>query len=143
MAERKEYQIGDAAASQRRRPGGPGGGPGGAPGGQGAAPGAPGQGGPGQDSSNDVEYTILSITLSDGTTVDPEDTQTVYRVCTSNYSGTLPGSVFEDKEPVVPASEAPIDNITIIELLREESASNNGHISVDTGVRGTRIMDEN
>lgn len=88
----------------------------------------------------DREYTILDITLSDGTVVDPEDTQTLYRVCTSNYSATKPGSVFENKEPVIPAADAPVDNETFIRLLREEGKENNGHIAVDDGPRGTRIV---
>ncbi len=100
-----------------------------------------GPGGPGGKGGNrkSYDYTILSITLSDGTVVDPTDTETTYLVCTSNYSGTLKGGVFENKEPVYPASEAPIDNVTIIELLREEAAENNGLISVDTGARGTLV----
>ena len=98
-----------------------------------------GPGGPGGGNRKSYDYTILSITLSDGTVVDPTDTETTYLVCTSNYSGTLRGGVFENKEPVYPAAEAPIDNVTIIELLREEAAENDGHISVDTGVRGTLV----
>ena len=88
-------------------------------------------------SGRNAEITIVSITLDDGTEVDVNDEQTLYRVCTSSYSGTLAGGVFEDKEPVYPAAEAPIDNITMIELLRAEARDNEGRIEVDTGVRGT------
>ena len=70
---------------------------------------------------------------------DIHDDVTIYRVCTSNYSGTLSGSVFDGKEPVVSEAEAPIDNITMIELLREEAAANNGLLAVDTGIRGEII----
>lgn len=87
-------------------------------------------------SGRNAEITIVSITLDDGTEVDIHDDETFYRVCTSNYSGTLAGSVFADKEPLFPASEAPIDNITMIDLLREEARDNEGYISVDTGARG-------
>lgn len=83
-----------------------------------------------------AEITIVSITLDDGTEVDPDDTETVWRVCTSSYTGTLAGSVFAGKEPVVPEAEAPVDNITMIGLLRRESRDNEGYIAVDTGVRG-------
>ena len=83
------------------------------------------------------EYTILSITLSDGTEVDMEDTRTLYRVCTCNYCATLPGSVFEGKEPVISEAEAPIDNETFIRLLREEGQVNGGYLAVDDGPRGT------
>lgn len=87
-------------------------------------------------SGRNAEITIVRITLDDGTEVDIHDDETVYRVCTSNYSGTLAGSIFADKEPLFPAAEAPIDNITMIDLLREEARDNEGYISVDTGARG-------
>ncbi len=82
---------------------------------------------------------IVSITLSDGTVVDPTDTETIYRVCTSNYSGTLAGGVFEFKDPVFPSTEAPIDNETIIQILREKKAAGDGYIPVDTTGRGTKV----
>ena len=63
-------------------------------------------------------------------------TLTLYRVCISSYSATLAGSVFEDKEPLYPEAEAPIDNLTIINLLRQEARDNEGYISVDTSPRG-------
>ena len=85
------------------------------------------------------EYTILSMTLSDGTRVDPEDTETLYRVCVSNYSATQPGSVFEGKDPAVPAAEAPTDNESFIRVLREEGRENDGHLAVDDGPRGAEV----
>ena len=88
----------------------------------------------GTEEEPDIE--IVSITLSDGTEVDIHDTETRYRVCTSNYNATLPGSVFEGKEPLYPEAEAPLDNITIIALLRLEARDNEGYISVDTSPRG-------
>ncbi len=96
-------------------------------------------GGPGGGSRKSYDYEILSITLSDGTVVDPDDDETTYLVCTSSYSGTLKGGVFENKTPLYPIAEAPVDNVTIIELLREEAAGNDGHISVDTSARGTLV----
>ena len=93
-------------------------------------------------SEDEKEIEIVSITLADGTIVDMEDTETLYRVCTTNYSGTLAGSVFEMKEPLVPASEAPIDNEAFIEMLRAEAQKNDGYISVDTEGRGFDVSDE-
>ena len=91
----------------------------------------------GTEEEPDIE--IISITLNDGTEVNLHDPQTLYRICTSNYNATLDGSVFLGKIPVVPESEAPIDNLTVIELLREEASENDGHLSVDTEPRGIRL----
>ena len=88
----------------------------------------------GTEEEPDIE--IVGITLSDGTEVDINDTETLYRVCTSNYNATVENSVFLGKTPVVPEAEAPIDNLTIIELVRAEAEANNGHILVDTEPRG-------
>jgi len=84
----------------------------------------------------DREYTILSVTLDDGTQVDLNDPETLYRVCTTDFSATLNGSVFKGKTPVVPEAEAPAENESIIRLLRKDRESNNGYIFVDTGPRG-------
>ena len=88
------------------------------------------------------EYQILSITLDDGTQVDMEDEDTVYRVSTIDFCATLPGSVFEGKEPIVPATDAPIDSDLFIEVLRKEAQENDGYISVDTGARGIEVKEE-
>ena len=88
----------------------------------------------------DIE--VVSITLSDGTEVDVHDTTKLYRVCTSNYNATVPGGVFEGKEPLYPEAEAPLDNLTMIVLLRQEARDNDGYIAVDTSPRGTCIEGE-
>ena len=88
----------------------------------------------------DIE--VVSITLSDGTEVDVHDSSTLYRVVTSNYSASVPGGVFEGKEPLYPEAEAPIDNLTMIVFLRLEARDNEGYISVDTSPRGTCIEGE-
>ena len=88
---------------------------------------------------DDPDIEILRITLDNGTEVDIHDEKTLYRVCVSNYSATAAGSVFEHKTPLVPVAEAPIDNLTMILLLRQEARDNGGRISVDTGVRGTLV----
>ena len=85
------------------------------------------------------EYTILSITLDDGTAVDPEDTRTIYRVCVSSYNATVPGSVFQGKESVVPEADAPVDYEAFILLLREEGAAHAGRLAVDAGQRGAEL----
>ena len=88
------------------------------------------------------EFTIKSITLDDGTMVDINDTETLYRICTSNYNATMPNSIFEGKEPVIPLADAPIDNDEFIRLLRKEKEANGGYIAVDTGARGIDITDK-
>ena len=47
--------------------------------------------------------------------------------------------LWSGKTPVVPEADAPIDNLTAIELLREEAEENEGRISVDTEPRGIRL----
>ena len=86
------------------------------------------------------EPVILNITLDDGTDVDLSDSDTLYRVCVSEYSATYPGSVFQDKEPVIPPADSPIDNESFIEVLREEAAENEGFLYIDMRVRGTKIL---
>jgi 5''-nucleotidase/2'',3''-cyclic phosphodiesterase and related esterases len=87
------------------------------------------------------EFTIKSITLDDGKEVDINDTETLYRICTSNYNATMPDSIFEGKEPVFPLADAPIDNDEFIRLLRVEKEANGGYITVDTGLRGIHITE--
>ena len=98
-------------------------------------------GSPGMDRA-EREYTILSITLSDGTEVDPEDTETLYRVCTTNFNATVSGSVFIGKEPVIPEADSPVENETFIQLLREEGRANGGYLAVDDGPRGVEVEAE-
>ena len=95
-----------------------------------------------RETESGTQITICSITLDNGTVVDMNDKTTLYRVCTSNYSGTLPGSVFESKTPLIPASEAPVDNVAFIDLLRQEAKDNNGLIFVDAGPRGYLVDEE-
>ena len=92
--------------------------------------------------AEEPDIKITGITLSDGTAVDVNDETKTYRVCTSNYNATVPGSVFENKEPLCPLSDAPIDNLSAIELLRQEAAENSGRIDVDTGGRDICVAGE-
>ncbi len=87
----------------------------------------------------DRVYTIVSITLDDGREVDVNDDKTIYRVCITNYSSTLSGSVFERKTPVFPESESPADHELLTETLRKLRDAGDGHISVDTGERGREV----
>jgi 2',3'-cyclic-nucleotide 2'-phosphodiesterase (5'-nucleotidase family) len=87
----------------------------------------------------DRTYTILGITLDDGREVDINDDKTLYRVCITNYSSTLPGSVFEHKTPVIPEAEAPADHELLVEVLRKLRDAGDGHIPVDTGERGREV----
>ena len=90
----------------------------------------------------DMEYEILSITLDDGTEVDLKDNTTLYRVCTVDYCSSMPGSVFEGKEPVVPTVDAPVDADLFIDLLRKEREAGDGYIHVDTSTRGVEVKTE-
>ena len=88
------------------------------------------------------DYTILSVTLSDGTEVDVHDTEKLYRVCVIDFCATTPGSIFEGRKPVFPEADALIDNENIIRLLRETYSANNGYIAVDDSPRGTEVLPE-
>ena len=83
----------------------------------------------------DIE--IVSITLDDGTKVDIHGTDPKYRVVTTNYSATVPGSVFEGKTPLYPETEAPIDNQALIEILRDRRDKGDIHIPTDSKSRST------
>ena len=87
------------------------------------------------------EYTVRSITLDDGTAVDINGTDTLYRICTTNFSATKPDCVYEGKEPVIRESDAPVDVEAFITLLRKNRDENGGYIYVDTGERGVEITE--
>ena len=74
--------------------------------------------------------------------MDLEGTEKQYRVCTTDFNATVPGSVFEEKTPVVPQADAPTDNESIVRFLREEKAASDGYISVDTRPRGIEVPRE-
>ena len=88
------------------------------------------------------DYTILSVTLDDGTEVDIHDTEKLYRVCIIEFCATVPGSVFENKEPVVPLADSPVDHEVIIAHLRQVYEANNGYIAVDDSPRGVEVAPE-
>ena len=71
--------------------------------------------------------------------MDINDDKTLYRVCITNYSSTLSGSVFEHKEPVIPEVEAPVDHELLVEVLRKIRDAGDNHIPVDTSARGREV----
>ena len=85
----------------------------------------------------DPDIEIVSITLSDGTKVDIHGTEAKYKVVTSSYNASQPGSVFEGKEPLHSELEAPVDNQALISLLRSRRDSGTIHIPTDSSPRGT------
>ena len=82
---------------------------------------------------------IVSITLSDGTKLDLTDKDTKYKVCITNYSAELEGSVFAGKTPLKPATEAPLDNQAIISVLRDRREKGDIQIPTDHNARGTLV----
>lgn len=87
------------------------------------------------------KYTVLSITLDDGTEIDPNDEETIWRICISDYCATCEGSIFEDKDPVLPLADSPIDHELVVQQLREERDAGDGYIEVDSGIRGVEVTE--
>lgn len=84
-------------------------------------------------------FEVVSITLDDGTEIDLHDKENTYRVAVTDYSATLSGSIFENKQPVLGQADAPIDHDLVIEQLRKERDEGDGYIFVDTASRGTLV----
>ena len=84
---------------------------------------------------------IVSITLSNGTKVDITDSETKYKVCITDYSAELEGSVFAGKTPLKPATESPVDNLAIISVLRDKREKGDIQITVDRNARATCLSD--
>lgn len=82
---------------------------------------------------------IVSITLSDGTKLDLTDKDTKYKVCITNYSAELEGSIFTGKTPLKPATDAPVDNAAIISVLRDRREKGDIQIPTDHNARGTLV----
>ena len=81
---------------------------------------------------------IVSIKLKSGTVVDIHDTDTKYRVVTTGNNANRPGSVFEGKTPVLFTElDAPVDNISLIDILRNRRDKGQVHIPTDDSSRGT------
>ena len=83
----------------------------------------------------DIE--IVSITLKSGSKVDLTGTDETYRIVISSHCAYLPGSIFEDKEPVHSELEAPVDNQAIISVLRDRRDRGDIHIPTDSDSRCT------
>ncbi len=84
-------------------------------------------------------YYVDSITMADGREVDLSDTETTYRICITDYSATVPGSVCIGKEPVVPIQDAPTDHLALIEYLRENKSKGDGYIPIDNSARAEKL----
>ena len=83
----------------------------------------------------DIE--IVSITLANGKSVDISDTEAKYRVVISSSCANQPGSVFEGKEPLHAELDSPVDNQSIIALLRDRRDRGQVHIPTDSASRST------
>ena len=75
--------------------------------------------------------------MKSGSKVDLTGTDETYRIVISSHCAYLPGSIFEDKEPVHSELEAPVDNQAIISILRDRRDRGDIHISVNTDSRCT------
>ena len=87
----------------------------------------------------DSVFYIDSITMSDGRKVDVSDKTTTYRICISDYSSTVPGSVCIGKEPLVPEQDAPADYLALIDYLRENKKQGDGYIPIDNSARAVKL----
>lgn len=88
---------------------------------------------------------VLSIITDDGKLIDINDDTKTYNVVTNEYCATLSytdpsthevtESVFKGLTPVVPADEAPVDNVSMIAALQARRDSTGPNAKVDTTVR--------
>lgn len=88
----------------------------------------------GTDEAPNIE--IVSITMDNGTSIDVDGTDTKYRVVVPNYCASQSGSVFEFKKPLHPVLEAPVDNQSLIALLRDRRDKGQVHIPTDNKPKG-------
>ncbi|MDO4311582.1 MAG: 5'-nucleotidase C-terminal domain-containing protein [Eubacteriales bacterium] len=82
---------------------------------------------------------VVSIITDDGEIIDVNDNTKTYNVCTNEYCATLPGSVFENMTPLVKLDDAPIDNLSTIEALRERRDTVGLAMELDTSVHSMTI----
>ena len=67
----------------------------------------------------DGKVKVTSITTDSGEAISIYDTEKKYPVCVNEYCATLDGSVFKDLKPLVSTDEAPVDNLSAIQALRD------------------------
>lgn len=88
---------------------------------------------------------VLSIITDDGKLIDINDDTKTYNVVTNEYCATLSytdpdthevtESVFKGLTPLVPADEAPVDNVSMIAALQARRDTTGPNAKVDTTVR--------
>lgn len=91
---------------------------------------------------------VTSITTDRGEPISIYDTEKKYPVCVNEYCATLEGSVFKELKPIVSPDDAPIDNLSAIQALRDRREAQGLKMELDTKVRaieqpaGTYLAEE-
>lgn len=83
----------------------------------------------------DGKVKVTSITTDSGEVISIYDTEKKYPVCVNEYCATLDGSVFKDLKPLVSTDEAPVDNLSAIQALRDRREAQGLKMELDTKVR--------
>lgn len=83
----------------------------------------------------DGKVKVTSITTDSGEAISIYDTEKKYPVCVNEYCATLDGSVFKDLKPLVSTDEAPVDNLSAIQALRDRREAQGLKMELDTKVR--------
>lgn len=83
----------------------------------------------------DGKVKVTSITTDSGEAISIYDTEKKYPVCVNEYCATLDGSVFKDLKPLVSTDDAPIDNLSAIQALRDRREAQGLKMELDTKVR--------
>lgn len=83
-----------------------------------------------------TEINVTSIVTDDGVEIDVNDNTTTYNVAVNEYCATLSyegiDSVFKDLTPLVALDEAPVDNESAIEALRNRRDTEGQEMALDT-----------
>lgn len=83
----------------------------------------------------DGKVKVTSITTDSGEAISIYDTEKKYPVCVNEYCATLDGSVFKDLKPLVSTDEAPVDNLSAIQALRDGREAQGLKMELDIKVR--------
>lgn len=83
----------------------------------------------------DGKVKVTSITTDSGEAISIYDTEKKYPVCVNEYCATLDGSVFKDLKPLVSTDEAPVDNLSAIQALRDGREAQGVKMELDIKVR--------
>ena len=96
----------------------------------------------------DGKIKVTSMITDSGEEISVYDTEKKYPVCVNEYCATLDGSVFKDLKPLVPTDDAPVDNLSAIQALRDRRDVQGLKLELDTKVRaieqpiGTYLVEE-